>query len=1127
MLNILTSSNSGFVKNAIALIRGHHQFLQNSTGYTYAGNTQHFALNPEGVLSNNRHFIADTQMEYQPNGDGTSEGQTLLIIGYCYAYLATKNKAYLDAAVHYFDAYVNYYYAGQPIPTTPQRWICNWLVNGKEPVLSNWPINAAEPTQGGYKCVPLRFVNGQAQIPHGSPFWGEYLDVVSFAHRGHMTWAAINGGLQKINNAINWDTLYDSYRVTTMPADPADPLAWVRWDDYLGVDQYSVNWSVDEVEIPIQWMNAWTNNRIDVDSGDITQAVSPGDVGKIKLTNNLNGVYFVNYAVRLPVAQGGYMFARNQPWHNRPIQTPLLGSVNQMGNASDAEQWFADACLLLHTITKEPRYQQAMASCLFTCYEYANIDGADKFFRRSVTAKTPFTDGISYDFYYPSNTGVTYSRDSEGYIKMYANQAAQVSLEQQSIWFRVTQDSLISTDYGGLGSSGLPVTVEIEMIMNAEKSEGDTVTWALKLPLSVSSIPRARNFRISDLTKTVNITPNGAIPASASLVDYYGPVTITAGTGTGIVDGRTGPIVEAFITNDDGGVDIAMQPSANVTSIIYKSNGDTNFRITDDNNWRFWLMMPNTNGVWVELPINKANFTRSSYQPDHTAGETKPTSPTYTVISEISVLLDDSSQTNVEWAYYSLNGLPAVGAGYIPADMRAVTWYGAASIFPSFDSNIVDGRNGGTVESIFYNSDGAVIVGNWLQENETAPLNSIVYKSTGVTNIRIEDAGGWRWYWVLPNTNEVWTEIALPIGGLSLNYYQPNHLETDPRPTVPAYNGWVTQFTVVLDDDNATGISWAYYCLNSMPERFLLNDAYTMKYRVTLSCDEPFTAVLGDCYAINVRDDALTYCPGVIPFSNIYSEGTDQISAWHGMPYPGYQYPLIYCLNLGAGNYDRHLNNMINFLYDSQQAYSAQVGELGPTAAAYIWNRWDNFKYGDPDTWTLYHWGDGTAWSGYQPRAFQGACRVWQELVAREKPVPPKLVTFCNNYATWLISYVKRNGGQTPTDFPTLAPSVPLTDDFTGHMCGLWLTGACMAAMAGSTVPELDLLIEACVEELCKNYIVTGVPGQPMDGSWSPAVRLGTDNGMYFGFWGGEIMRALSMYIIYKKHGKVADFYRL
>ena len=168
---------------ALSLAYGHQDFIRRNTGTTNDPHTDHFIQNEEGVLSNNRHFIADTMQEYQPNGDGTTEGQSLHVIGYCHMYLATRDTRWLDAAIHAGEASIMYFYKLQPIPDTPQRYICNWLVNSKEPSLANYPIHPVEPTHGGYKCVPLRFVNGEAQIPHGAPFWGEYLDTFKFAHR--------------------------------------------------------------------------------------------------------------------------------------------------------------------------------------------------------------------------------------------------------------------------------------------------------------------------------------------------------------------------------------------------------------------------------------------------------------------------------------------------------------------------------------------------------------------------------------------------------------------------------------------------------------------------------------------------------------------------------------------------------------------------------------------------------------------------------------------------------------------------------------------------------------------------------------------------------------------------------
>ena len=92
----------------------------------------------------------------------------------------------------------------------------------------------------------LNLLTAKQQIPHGSPFWGEYLDVATWAHRGHMAWPAINGGGACYKNEVNWDDIYNNYRITTMPADPWNQLAWIDWPRYLGEPSYTVDWSAAE-----------------------------------------------------------------------------------------------------------------------------------------------------------------------------------------------------------------------------------------------------------------------------------------------------------------------------------------------------------------------------------------------------------------------------------------------------------------------------------------------------------------------------------------------------------------------------------------------------------------------------------------------------------------------------------------------------------------------------------------------------------------------------------------------------------------------------------------------------------------------------------------------------------------
>ena len=139
-----------------SFIDGFQRFLEKNTGTTNDAKKDHYVLNPEGVLSNNRHFISDSAMQGQPNGDATTEGQSLLILGWLHCYIGSnrKRKDWLQNAINAFDAYVKYFYRSD-IPETPQRWQCNWIINGKEPVLSDYPVDDLAVTHSGFKGIKL------------------------------------------------------------------------------------------------------------------------------------------------------------------------------------------------------------------------------------------------------------------------------------------------------------------------------------------------------------------------------------------------------------------------------------------------------------------------------------------------------------------------------------------------------------------------------------------------------------------------------------------------------------------------------------------------------------------------------------------------------------------------------------------------------------------------------------------------------------------------------------------------------------------------------------------------------------------------------------------------------------
>ena len=934
---IIPNSN---IQKAISMLDGHHRFLERNTGTTHDPKVDFFVINEEGVIANNRHYISETAMEYHPNGNSTSEAQSLGILGYIYAYIGTGQPHYLKTAIWYFDAYLAYFYEGRPIPETPQRWIANWILNGKQPYLSNYPLDLVSPTHSGFKSIELEFTDGLTQVPHDAPLWGQYIDKATFAFDGRLGYDSIN----------------------------ASVVAYKE-------NGTSVDWGTDGVKYPVDWIITWAGTKVNSSGAILSSGHVLAERGTVQLQDTtVQGVHKFNFATKNPVEHGGYEIQRNQVHHNRPVHVPVLGPANLQGNAADGEVWFLDCCHLLWKITGETRYKKARDAVLFTAHEYLSIDSLDKFFRQSEDAGTPFSDGISYDYTYPSTMVIEYDRDASGYIGAYCydpgtpNTGGKLTMEQKSIRFRINSESICRTTFGGIDEDDGPISAQVYLEISSVK-EGDGIGY------------------IADLLAS----------NSASVVSH-------------------------------------------------------------------------------DIPLNR--FTRAKDE---------------------------------------------AGNAYLMAAENATTHYGAASRAELFELGVNGDRDAKILQATFDDGTGALIIGFWLLAADEAPINSIVYRADIDTRLRITDSEGWRWTWLMPSTLGAWGSMTFLPEDAEISSYQPNHTEALPEefPALPVYTA-VEDLTVYPDTDTS-GV-FAYYCVNDIPPLFSDDDGWTALYNVTFSAAAPYYVRMGDCTMLTYRDDALNYCPGVVPFSNIYQRDSEQIGAWHGLPYPGYQSPAMFAFDFSE-NDDVKMENCVNFLWDSQQWYYNEFGVMGPGASAYIWDRWDAVEYGPANTWTMYHWGDAKAWSGYQPRAYCWAARCWQELVTQEKTVPPKLIEYVDNWSSYLIDFWESTG-TLPDDFPS--DSVPVARDgrITGHITGLWLAGACFAAIAGSTVPGMSKLIEACNKEFQDYYIVIPTPDHPMNGSWSPWESPSTNGGMYFGFWFGEIMRGLGLYLFWKSGRRAADIFQ-
>ena len=168
--------------------------------------------------------------------------------------------------------------------------------------------------------------------------------------------------------------------------------------------------------------------------------------------------------------------------------------------------------------------------------------------------------------------------------------------------------------------------------------------------------------------------------------------------------------------------------------------------------------------------------------------------------------------------------------------------------------------------------------------------------------------------------------------------------------------------------------------------------------------------------------------------------------------------------------------------------------------------------FGDTDTFVNYFYRTNTPWSGYFPRAMLAVCRMYQDEQKRNGSVSNDLTTVCDNWVNYLAQFSKDNSGKFPASFPAEgAPYNEDNDDFGGHMEANFLSGACKLALAGNPNPNLPYLIEALHTEILNNYHVLE-PGHYMNGSYSSW----TGGGQFFGFWAGDILKGLGLYIQYK-----------
>lgn len=412
-----------------------------------------------------------------------------------------------------------------------------------------------------------------------------------------------------------------------------------------------------------------------------------------------------------------------------------------------------------------------------------------------------------------------------------------------------------------------------------------------------------------------------------------------------------------------------------------------------------------------------------------------------------------------------------------------------------------------------------IVCGFWSIASSTngeLPMGSITYRNVARSDpslgsncdIAIVDAAGVKWSMQLPYQPQFQT--------FYLDWKGP-WKRTDGKPGV-IKPGNLKQIEIQKHGSEDTSATIDLYAFNGVPSKF--NGKGVLKeYNMTITGIAANTIYTGDSYVESGADAAklnAPYTPGVIPFSTNFSVETQQVDSWRGIPYLGYQYPIIWGRDK---KYEERMNNMTKFMRDSQTDYHRRRGLKGPVSAAYVWPRWDNGSYGEFNTFVDVFWGSKQPWAGYYSRCMYGMCRLRYHLVRTGRKPNDDVVQFTEDWIDYLADFMKKNDNWTPTVFHSNREPYTYDGDFTGHMSASFLAGACECYLAGSRNPNLETVIEGIYTQFERQLINLGT-NHHMNGGYS----VWAGGNYFFGVW-TEILRGFGAYIMYHKKKLYGDSY--
>ena len=360
------------------------------------------------------------------------------------------------------------------------------------------------------------------------------------------------------------------------------------------------------------------------------------------------------------------------------------------------------------------------------------------------------------------------------------------------------------------------------------------------------------------------------------------------------------------------------------------------------------------------------------------------------------------------------------------------------------------------------------------------------------TAVTIEDDDGWIWGKELAIGTAEWSLYTFNAADFTPWPYQNN--SGTPPSSFPSGLSFNSFSVVPVPSTGAASID--LYCYGETPTVFDLEEAMLTELKLKVKGPNKMTVIVGNVYASGRLPISYKYSPGVVPFTTDKS-AKDGTKFWRGTPYVAYQSPAVW---VTIGRLE-HAQQVLEFYKDSQDDYFARTGLRGPFTQVYIWPKWDNVIYGqegfsdegpDPNTF----------WGGFQARSFNSAASYLLALVEEGHAIPSELYEVVDDYASFLVDFLTVNDNQPPTYFAQDGSAGPVTTYDEPHIAALHIKALSSLIRAGHSTPDI---MEARQRSLSYLYGLHCQSGD-MSGSFSPY----PEGRLFYGFWVGEILRALS-----------------